>query len=300
VLAGLAPRFSRQLERGLESWGLWGTAVARFEQPQVQLGGTLGKHVYWRGHLGSGNPLFFRDPNALAGDNGTPERVPGDVHPILESGFPILYDAKPLEITGGGSGARFEWGAGVGTRFTGEKDAALDVLGWYFRRNLADRVQLRGSFYSGDIGLLTFVFPLPIHGHKKSEYGVNLEAKKGAFHLFGQYVNQDIAALKRSGIELELLAHHKLNGLFLMGESPVFNWIQPVFRYSTIDNKFVVPPLYPAPSMGWDWRKYDFGLRVGVAGDTDLTLEYAVNDVSVNPGVKIHPNELLLTLRVSF
>src|SRR5687768_7865167 len=68
---GMAPRFTKQMLRHLESYGLWGTAIARFEQPQLELGARLGKHAYLRGMLGAGNPLFLRDTNALAGDNGT-------------------------------------------------------------------------------------------------------------------------------------------------------------------------------------------------------------------------------------
>ena len=99
VLAGMAPRYSKQLLRRLESYGLWGTAVGRFEEPQLQVGGAFGKNVYWRGSVASGNPLFFRDPNALAGDNGTPQRQPGQFRPfVFESGFPILYDAKAVEV----------------------------------------------------------------------------------------------------------------------------------------------------------------------------------------------------------
>jgi hypothetical protein len=296
ALAGLAPRFSKQLTRRLESYGLWGTAVGRFEQPQIQVGGTLGPNVYFRGMVGNGNPLFFRDPNALAGDNGTPERVPGNVHPIYQSGFPILYDAKPTDLNFRG---RFEWGAGIGARIGRGERASAEALAWYFARTLADSVALRGTFYSGDLKLLEFGAPLPVSGNKKHEFGVNLEGKAGGGHLFGQYVSQDIAGLKRDGIEAELAYRIKLNGLFLLGESPVGNWIQPAFRASTINNKFVTPLQYPGPSVGWDWRKYDFGLRFGIVRDVDLTAEYALNVVLTRLGT-LHPNETLVTLRVGF
>ena len=32
----------------------------------------LGRHVYVKVSATQGNPVFIRDPNALAGDNGTP------------------------------------------------------------------------------------------------------------------------------------------------------------------------------------------------------------------------------------
>jgi hypothetical protein len=297
VQAGMAPRFTKQQQRRLESYGLWGTAVGRFEQPQVQAGGTFARHVYWRAMAGNGNPLFLRDPNALAGDNGTPERQPGNVNPIYESGFPIMYDAKPQDLNPSG---RFEWGAGLGVRAAGES-RGFDLLGWYFTRKLEPVVRIRGTSYSGDIKMLRGVFfPLPFSGDEKREAGVNLEGRLAGGRLFAQYVDQDIAELPRRGYEVELAWRFALPGLFLVGESPVVNWIQPVVRVSHIDNRFTTPRQFPAPSFGWDWTKYDFGLRVGLVREVDLTAEYARHDAVRANGTKIHPDELLITLRAGF
>ena len=297
ILAGVAPRFSKQLARRLESYGLWGTAVGRFEQPQLQLGGVFGGHVYWRAMVGNGNPLFFRDPNALAGDNGTPERQPGTVNPIYQSGFPILYDAKYQDLNPSG---KFEWGGGLGLRGGGDR-AAVDVLGWYFQRDLQDVVRLRGTTYSGDLTLLKGVFvPLPFSGNEKREAGLNVEARLAGGRLFAQYVDQEIASLPRRGWEAELAWRLPLNGLFLVGESPVANWIQPVVRFSQIDNRFETPRAFPGPSVGWDWTKIDVGLRVGLVREVDLTAEYAFNSMTLFDGSKAHPDELLITLRAGF
>jgi len=298
LLVGKALRFSSQRARQLESWGLWGTAVGRFEELQAELGGTLGRHVYWRSQLSNGNPLFFRDPNALAGDNGTPERVPNNVHPILQSGFPILYDTKSNDWNGSG---KFQLGGGLGARWLTGEGEGLDLLGWYFRRSLQDHVDLRGTFYSGDIKLLQGpfdLFPLPIHGREKSEWGFNAEARAGSFRLFAQYVNQRIAGLPRSGAEAELAWRTEIPGI-LVGETPVLRWVEPVVRASFINNHFVAPPLYPAPSVAWDWRKYDLGVRTGIVPGIDLTAEYALHDVDTRPG-KLHPNEVLITLRAAY
>lgn len=292
---GKAPRFSRQLTRRLESYGLWGTAVARFEQMQVQAGGSLGKHLYWRAHGASGNPLFMRDPNALAGDNGTPERVPGNVHPVYQSGFPILYDAKASDVNFGGN---FEGGAGAGVRWTaaGKRDG-LDFLGWYFHRRLADRVPIRGSFYGGDLLLLEGNgIPLPISGRNKTEYGLNAEGRLAGLHAFAQYVHQDIAGLVRAGYEVELGYRWQLNGVFALGDTPVLYWVAPAFRYSTIDNRFPTPGSFVAPSFGWDWRKYDVGVRVGIVSGVDITAEYARHDMILKAKT-LHPDEVLVTLR---
>jgi hypothetical protein len=296
VLLGQAPRFSKQQTRRLESYGLWGTAVGRFEQPQLEVGGSIGPHVYWRGMLGNGNPVFFRDPNALAGDNGTPERVPDAVDPIHESGFPMLYDAKPADLNFSG---RFEKGAGLGVRF-GSSERGFDAVGWYFERKMEDAARIRGTFYEGDIDLLRGVaFPLPFSGNDKHEAGANLEGRIAGLRLFAQYVDQEIASLPRSGFEVEVAYVIGLNGLFAYKDASVGNWIQPVFRYSQIDNDWVTPREFPGQSVGWDWKKYDMGLRFGIVTGVDLTAEYALVK-GIGRTRTFRPDELLVTLHASF
>jgi hypothetical protein len=303
-LIGKAPRFSKQRLRRLESYGLWSTAVGRFEELQIELGGSVGRNVYWRAQAANGNPLFFRDPNALAGDNGTPERQPQPTarpisgsRPIIESGFPILYDSKPNDFSLDG---RFQVGAGLGYRASsGDDRKAVDALAWYVRRNLADAVAIRGSFYLGDLTLLKGVLiPLAFNGREKAEYGLNLEGRHGDWRLFAQYVHQDIADLVRSGFEIELAWQKPLSGLFASGDQSVINWIQPVVRFSKIGNDFETPPAYPAPSVGFDWRKWDIGVRVGIIRGIDFTAEYSRHDMIVPP--TLHPDELLLTFRAAF
>jgi hypothetical protein len=304
LLAGQAARFSKERFRRLESYGLWGTAVGRFEERQVQFGGAIGSHAYWRLSVASSNPLFFRDPNALAGDNGTSTRVAGNVHPVLESGFPILYDAKAQDLT---FNHPAQWGFGGGGRWV-QRDSSgkaetqrLDVLGWYFRRSLADSVPLRGTFYSGDIKLLTGVpGALPISGNDKIEWGANVEYARGGLRVFGQGVRQEIAGLPRQGYEIEAAYVFETHGLLLLDETPAINWIQPVLRVSSIDNRFVTPHIYPAPSVGWDWKKYDMGVRIGIVRNVDVTAEFTRNSTILETGEAIHPNEGLVTLRIAF
>jgi hypothetical protein len=297
VLVGQAPRFSKPLTRRLESYGLWTNAVARFENPQIQLGGTIGRHVYWRASVGNGNPLFIRDANALAGDNGTPERVPNSRVPtVYESGIVILYDAKAQDLNPNG---RFEWGFGGG--YAVSTDAfALDVLGWAFGRDLAADADLRGTYYGGDMEILAGApFAPPFGGNDKIERGVNVDLLAGRVRMFGQYVDQEIAGLPRRGYEVEAAYRIPLNGLFLIGETPVLNWLQPVVRVSHIDNRFDAPPTYPAPSIDWDWTKIDAGFRLGISDHTDFTLEYAINRAKA-PNRTVKPNEMLATFRVGF
>jgi hypothetical protein len=175
----------------------------------------------------------------------------------------------------------------------------VDLLGWYFHRRLADAVPLRGTSLEGDLALLRGRgFPLPFHGGDKSEAGLNVAARRGRWRLDGQLVRQDIASLVRRGLDAELGVVFELPGLFLVGETPVGNWIRPVLRVSIIDNQFDAPIAYPALSVDWDWRKYDLGVRIGLVRDVDLTLEYSRHDMIVPSRGKLHPDEALMTLRV--
>jgi hypothetical protein len=295
---GKQPRFTKQIDRHLESYGLWGTAVGRFEEIGLELGGTFGEHVYWRAHAVGGNPLFFRDPNALAGDNGTPDRLPPNPNPELESGFPILYDAKAGDLDLDGD---LQVGGGLGFRFTDDEgESGIDVLAWYVRRTLAEEAEIRGSFYQGDLELLLGAgVPLPIEGDDKIEYGINLAGRVAGLHGWGQYIFQEIAGLEREGFEVELGYRIPLNGVFTSGDEPVLNWIEPVLRYSSINNDFAMPGNFVAPSVGWDWRKIDAGFRLGIVRGIDLTVEYAFHEMVLKTKT-LHPNEGLLTLRAAF
>jgi hypothetical protein len=299
ALAGVAPRFSKPTVRALETYGMWLTGVGRFEMPQLQLGGRLGRRAYWRAQLGKGNPLYYRDTNVLAGDNGTRPEGTLTPSPTYETGFPIFYDAKMDDLDTHG---QLEWGAGLGVRRVvteGSSGLAVDLLGWYFRRHLADSVALPGTSDRGDLDLLRgHGFPLPFEGRTKSEEGLNVAARYGRWRLDGQLVRQDIATLVRRGFDAELGLHFALPGLFLVDETPVGNWIRPVLRVSIIDNLFDAPVTYPALSVDWAWRKYDVGVRFGLVRDVDLTVEYSRHDMIVPTVGTLHPDEFLLTLRV--
>ena len=51
--------------------------------------------------------------------------------------------------------------------------------------------------------------------------------------------------------------------------------------------------------MGWDWEKWDFGLRFGIVTGVDLTAEYALVK-GIGRTRTFRPDELLATLRASF
>ena len=172
VKVGKLPKFERQDDRHLESYGLLATAFNRFEDLGVEAGVDLGRHLYLKGSYTQGNPVFIRDPNALAGDNGTPEGLAGQA--TLGSGVVILYDAEVEDSNGDGGE---ETGAGLGLRF-GSADGArrFELLAFGYRRDLATSVRLEGTRYGGDLDLITFP-PFPsypgIDGDEKREVGAN-------------------------------------------------------------------------------------------------------------------------------
>jgi hypothetical protein len=300
IQVGKAPRFAKQVVRHLESYGLWGTAVNRFEIPQVQIGLNLGRSFYVRGQYGVGAPLFMRDPNALAGDNGTPERVPGANNPKFNSGFPILYDARPPNWSLDGE---TEVGAGLGFRSAREDGkASIDAMVWYYGRTLEDSdeaPEIEGSYYQGDIELLRGAgLPLPFEGDERWEAGLNVEWRLDRWVGFAQFVKQDIASLERQGMEIETAYHIPLVPLLAAWDEPVLNWVRPAIRYSNIENDFWVWGPFITPSMMWDWRKLDVGLRFGIVRTSDLTVEYSYNDAELGDGSSLNPNEWLVTLRI--
>lgn len=298
VQAGKFPRFSRRAVRLLESYGLWGTAVGRLEEVGFEAGGQLGSHVYWRGSVTGGNPLFFRDANSLAGDNGAAGRLESPPTAVYESGFPLLYDAKAQEADLDG---RFMFGGGLGARWLSEDtERALDVLAWYFTRELEGAAYLRGTFYEGDLDLLGGAgIRLPFRGRDKWELGLNAEARLRELRGFFQYVRQEIAGLPRDGFEAELAWRLPLGGVFASGDEPVLNWLELVARYSRIDNEFEMPAAFVAPSVGVDRRKLDVGVRIGILRGVDLTAEYAFSKL-VTGAEAVRPDEGLVTLRFAF
>ena len=298
VQIGKAPRFSRRPNRWLESYGLWETAVGRFEEIGAEMGGSAGGIFYTRLAISNGNPLFFRDPNALAGDAGVAAQAAGSTPPSYNSGFPILYDGKAQDVNFNGG---FQWGTALGIKLIGPQSKnGVELLFWYFSRTLSESASINGSLHGGDLQLLkTLGTPLPIQGDSKQEWGTNAEARFGPLRVFGQWAKQEIAGLRREGYEIQGAWRFPLPGFFAAGDQPVGNWVTPSVRFSKIHNDFEVPSGNVTPSVGWDWAKWDFGARLGLVRGLDLTVEYALSDATTKQGT-IHPNEWLVTVRTAF
>jgi len=293
--------FERQDDRHLESYGLVSTAFNRFEDTGLELGLDFGRNFYAKVSVTQGNPLFQRDPTALAGDNGIAALLRPNPDPELKSGIPILYDAEveDLDIDGDlevgfGLGARFENAAG---------DKGLDVLGWSYRRDLAETVELEGTFYGGDLDLLrgplNAGFGLPVVGNEKEEVGFNVWLYLGGFSFFTQFVDQTVAGLDRSGYEAEAAWRISLPLRWSVGGKQLFPYIAPAIRFSHLDPEFGGgSPFFPSVSFRWEWDKTDIGVRLGIVSGVDLTLEYADNSFILGSGASAENNELLTTLRL--
>ncbi|MCS7182069.1 MAG: hypothetical protein NZ869_03025 [Thermoanaerobaculum sp.] len=109
--------------------------------------------------------------------------------------------------------------------------------------------------------------------------------------VFAQAVKQEIADLQRHGLEVEVAWRFPLPGFVLSGDQPVVNRVQPAVRFSEIENEFFVPSGFFAPSLAWDWQKWDVGIRVGILSGLDITLEYARHDMEFWNGRSLHPDD---------
>lgn len=295
---GKFPKFERQDDRHLESYGLVSTAFNRMEDVGVELGAHLGPHLYLKAQATQGNPVFLRDPNALAGDNGVEELARANPDPELKSGITIPYDADVEDVDVDGD---LELGAGLGLRFSNLGGTrGVDLLAWGYRRDLAETVDFKGTFYGGDLDLLRGplnAFPFPITGDEKEEVGGNLWLYLDGFSLFLQWVDQDLAGLERTGLEAEAAWRFELPLRFAVGGRQLFPWIAPAVRFSRLDPDFAAPPVTPSPSFAWEWEKVDAGIRLGIVDGIDLTVEYAANDFVLGSGAERGNDELLATLR---
>jgi hypothetical protein len=293
--AGKFPKMERQPVRMLESYGLAATSFNRFEDVQVLAGGTVGRSLYWRVQASNGNPLFFRDPNALAGDNGTDDELAGKPTKY-GSGFPFLYNAEVEDLFFNTD--HVQVGEAIGYRWQREdQTAGFDVIAFHYQREMADREELTGTHYGGDLDLLVLDagdIPgitrrgLTLRGRDKTETGARVYAEWHNATVIGQYTQQTIAGTDRSGWEVEAGYRIPLN----LG---IVESIQPAVRASSIRNDFGPIAGFPAPSIWWDWDKVDGGVRVGLKHGLDVTVEYTQHHVDSR--FPLHLKEALVTVR---
>ncbi len=305
-------KFERQNDRNLESYGLISTAYNRFEDAGLEIGVDLGRHFYLKASYTAGNPLFFRDPNALAGENGSENRNPfteTNPDPELKSGFVIFYDAELESI----DFSEAETGVAMGARFSTESESVVvNVMAFAYNRDLKDEANITGSFYNGDLDLLDlsaelkellgedigalFEGALPFSGRSKKENGANLWIYMGSGTLFAQYVDSDIANLKSTGLEVEASWDFEMPWSLGFRGKPILQFLRPAARYSKWDSDFTGNAMfYPAPTVWWDRKKLDFGLKIGLYPDLTLLLEHSDSEM-LRLGEWVNAAESLATL----
>lgn len=212
--------------------------------------------------------------------------------PELGSGFPILYNAETEDLFF--SSGNLQVGEALGYRWQRDDETlGFDAIVFHYRRDLADRVELTGTNYGGDLDLLSLdeVDPaarLPIDGRKKEEYGARIYVEWHRATLIAQITAQDVAGLKREGWELE-------GGYALPWSCGPIRSIQPALRLSGLETHFR-GTVYPAPSIWWEWAKLDVGVRVGLPRGLDVTAEYTIHDIDA-PRRPVAQRETLVTLR---
>ena len=160
---------------------------------------------------------------------------------------------------------QLEWGAGLGLRRVrpepARRTARLDALGWYFHRQLADSVVLRGTSDRGDLELLRGAgYPLPFEGRDKSEAGLNLAARYGEWRLDAPVRAAGHRDAGAHGLRRRSRVAHPPARPLPRRRDPGRQLDPPVScasRSSTTSS--TRPSTYPALSVDWDWRKYDVG-----------------------------------------
>jgi hypothetical protein len=290
---GKFPKMERQPIRLLESYGLAATAFNRFEDVGFMGGGSIGRNLYWRLQGTTGNPLYFRDPNALAGDNGIKELLLPNPNPRLQSGFPILYNTR---VEGYALNTdHLQFGQAIGYRWQNDGQTfGYDAIAFHYRRTLTDgeNAPLKGTFYGVDLDLLEGPLDsgIKLRGNRKEETGARVYTEWHGLTSTIQFTKQVMAGLHRQGEEIEAGYQIALRNRWVPS-------LQPAVRWSGLQNSFKGDPtLFPAPSIWWNWVKLDYGLRIALPHDSDLTVERARHNVA-SPR-KLDMSETLVTLRV--
>jgi hypothetical protein len=290
---GKFPKMERQPIRLLESYGLAATAFNRFEDVGFMTGGSIGRNLYWRVQATSGNPLYFRDPNALAGDNGIKELLLPNPDPRLKSGFPILYNTETQGYSL--NTEHLQLGEGLGYRWQNDAQTfGFDAVAFHYRRKMSDdeKGARTGTFYGADIDLLEGPLDrgITMTGDRKEESGARVYTEWHHLTSTMQFTKQLIAGLHRQGEEVEAGYQIPLGNRWVPS-------IQPAVRWSALQNSFKGDPTaFPAPSIWWNWIKVDYGVRIGLPHGSDVTVEHATHNIA-SPR-KIHPDETLVTLRI--
>ncbi|MGZ8868574.1 MAG: hypothetical protein ACXW2P_09545, partial [Thermoanaerobaculia bacterium] len=212
--------------------------------------------------------------------------------PDLKSGFPILYNAETEDLFFNTDHMQF--GQAIGYRWANDdQTTGFDLILFHYRRDLADRVELTGTLYGGDLDLLNGPFEqgfgTPLEGRKKQEYGGRFYGEFRGVTAIAQFTKQHLAGLQRQAFEVESGYRFAIPANFVQ-------YVQPAVRYSDLLNRFGgSAALFPSPSIWWAWQKLDVGVRIGLARNIDVTIERSMHEVE-SPR-EINLDETLATVR---
>ena len=302
---GKFPKFERQDDRHLESYGLVSTAFNRFEDAGAELGLDLGRHLYVKASATQGNPVFLRDPNALAGrqrharaaGHGTPNPALKQRH-RRSSTTPRsrTWTSTATSSSGGGLGLRFADAAGQQRRRRPRLGLPAQAR--------ATRVELEGTFYGGDLDLLDGPGSrrrrlAADHGRRQAGGGGQPLALPGRPLALRPVRRPGPRRPRRAPASRPRLAwRFDLPLVWALGDRQLFPSIAPAVRYSKLDNDFREPPRdrrrRASPGTG---RRSTPACAWGSSPGIDLTLEYADNDFILGSGAERENNEFLATLR---
>ena len=258
-------KLERQEDRKLESYGLAATAFNFLEDSGLEAGVDFSNGIYFKASYTTGNPLFLRDPNALAGDNGAGSDTE------LNNGIVIFYDAEVEDFN---LSDHPETGLAAGYRWLSENGSnRFNLMFYSYERELALRETLNGSDWGADLAALTSPngesLPFEAGNIDKTESGLNIWWYSEFTSLFVQKVKQEYAGLKREGSEAEF-------ALVIPGISAIgIKRFVPAVRYSDLDIQHGGNALFRSPAVFWDWEKTDFGVNVEFSENIKLVFEHS-------------------------
>ena len=279
---GKFPKFERQNDRHLESYGLVSTAFNRFEDDRRRAGRSTSAATSTSRPGHAGQPGLPARPQRA----GRRQRHPGAPAAAIRTRAQRAA-SYPLRRPGRGLRPRRQ----AGDRRRGSAGAladeggrnGLDVLVWGYRRKLADTVRINGTFYGGDLDLLNAPAP----------DGTALRGARTTRSRRPAATSGSTSAASPSSASTWTRSSPACRATGRRGRWPgasTCRWsgrsaaassspsIAPAVRYSKLDNSFRNPSRKtPSPSFSWDWEKIDAGLRLGIFPGVDLTVEYANN-----------------------
>ena len=268
---GKIPKFERQDDRHLESYGLVSTAFNRFEDDRRRAGPRPRP------------ALLSARPRATARQSGLPARSQRAGRRQRHPGAPAAGRTRTRRSRAASSSsttpevedfdARRQAGDGrrgglaPGGRGGAQRSRRARLGN---RRKLARRrwrstaPSTAATSTSSTRRLRTAPAIFAVTDDDKREAGGNVWLYLGGFSFFGQYVDQKLAGLPRTGIEGEVAWRFDLPLVWAVRGRQLFPSIAPAVRYSKLDNSFRSPSQTPSPSFAWDWEKIDAGLRLGI------------------------------------